>query len=208
MKKSVRVMIMTGIVWFISISSVFAEDTLKMLIWEGYAPPEQVKKFEAFIKKKYGKPVKLQISHKVSDVQDFYDAIRGRRTHIISPAHNIIKDMRFGYIRKKLIMPINPDNIPNYKNVLPTLQNAPYITDDKDKVYGVPLAHGPYGLAYNTAFFGQAPESWNVLWDPAYKGKYTISRDYYEANVYITALSEGLRGEKLYDYDILKQKKI
>ncbi len=149
-----------------TLSSSFGEDTLKMLIWEGYSPPEQVKKFQALIKKKYGRPIRLDISHEVSDVQEFFDGIRSKSYHIISPAHNIIKDSRFGYIRHKLIMPVDLQNIPNYKNILPTLQKAEYITDDQGKVYGVPMAHGPYGLAYNTKYFKSPPTSWNVFWDP------------------------------------------
>ena len=88
-------------------------DILKMLIWEGYFPHKQVEKFEALIKKKYGKEVRLEISHNVSDIQNFYDGIRSKSYHIISPAHNIIKDFRFGYIKKKLIIPVDLKNIPN-----------------------------------------------------------------------------------------------
>ncbi len=105
-------------------------------------------------------------------------------------------------------MPVDLQNIPNYKNILPTLQKAEYITDDQGKVYGVPMAHGPYGLAYNTKYFKSPPTSWNVFWDPEFKNKYAISSDYYETNVYVVALSEGLRGDDLYNFEKLKQKNI
>ncbi|MCP4116082.1 MAG: extracellular solute-binding protein [Desulfobacteraceae bacterium] len=190
----------------------FGKDTLKLLIWEGYSPPEQIKIFKALIKKKYGKEIELEISHNISGIQDFYDAIRTNSEeklyHIISPAHNFIKDSRFGCIRNKLIMPVNLQNIPNYKKIIPQLQKADYITDDKGNVYGVPMAHGPYGLAYNTKYFKSPPTSWNIFGNPEYKNRYTISSDYYEANVYIVALSAGLRGEDLYNYQKLRQNNI
>jgi len=184
------------------------KDILKMLIWEGYFPPKQVEKFEALIKKKYGKDIRLEISHNVSDIQDFYDGIRSKSYHIISPAHNIIKDFRFGYIKKKLIIPIDLKNIPNYKNIITSLQKADYITDDRGQVYGIPMAHGPYGLAYNTKFFESPPTSWNVFWNPKFKSKYIISSDYYETNLFIVALSAGLRGDDLYSYEKLREKEI
>lgn len=189
---------------FLLSSPAYATNTLKMLIWEGYAPPEQVEKFQTYIKQKYGKAITLEISHKVSDVCDFFDALRERKFHIISPAHNVIKDERFGLIRNKLIAPINLDNIPNYKTIIPALQKADYITDDEGNVYGVPILQGPYGLAYNTKYIKTPPQSWNILWDNKFTNRYAISADYYECNFYITALAMGLTEVDLYDFDTLK----
>ena len=41
---------------------------------------------------------------------------------------------RFNYISKKLIIEIDPNNIPNYKDFLPTLAKADYMSED-GKVY-------------------------------------------------------------------------
>ncbi len=131
----------------------------------------------------------------------------GGDAHIVSPAHNIIKDERFNYIRKKLALALRMDNIPNYRDILEPLQNAEYISVD-DRVYGVPLAHGPYGLAYNTKYFKTPPESWNILWDKKYIGKYTISKDYYEVNCYITAMKLGYSANQYYSFDFLKSSDI
>jgi len=74
-----------------------AKDSLKMLIWDGYAPKHQIEIFKNYIEKKYNRPIELDISHP-SAVIDFYNALRSDKFHIISPAHNLIKDERFSYI--------------------------------------------------------------------------------------------------------------
>ncbi|WP_027362934.1 extracellular solute-binding protein [Desulfospira joergensenii] len=157
------------------IHSSFANETLRLHVWDGYAPEGKVGKFENYIQQKYNRVVKLEISY-ISDPNDFFEQIRGKKADIISPGHNLLKDARFNFIKNKILLPLDLNNIPNYKNLISNLQNAEYSYQD-GKVYAVPFAHGPYGLAYNTAHLN-APDSWGVFWDSKYKDKYTISLDY------------------------------
>lgn len=177
-----------------------AKDVLNLLIWEGYAPADQVEKFERYIHRKYNRDVTLNIQY-LSDPNHFYDGVRSKRIDIISPSHNLLKDNKFDFINKQLILPIDLENVPNYKNIIPPLQMADYITEN-GKVYGVPFAHGPYGLAYNTDKVRE-PDSWNVLWFPEYVNQYAISADYYEVNIYITALAMGYDRASLDNADLL-----
>jgi spermidine/putrescine transport system substrate-binding protein len=178
--------------------SVYSQEVLRILAWDGYVPENKIVEFEKLIKTKYGKDIKIQLNTEVSDPQNFYDALRIEKADIITPAHNIIKDKRFDFIEKNLLSPVDLSNVPNYKAVIPSMKNADYISRGS-QVFGVPFAHGPYGLVYNTDKIKTAPDSWNVLWDPRYKGAYAVSRDYYEVNIYITALAMGYRGDALWD---------
>jgi putative spermidine/putrescine transport system substrate-binding protein len=69
------------------------------------------------------------------------------------------------------VQPINIDLIPSWKTIDERLQNAPWHTLDKNndgtpEHYGVPYQWGPNVLMYNTdAFKGQAPTSWNVVFE-------------------------------------------
>jgi len=177
-------------------------EELRILCWEGYAPPKYTQKFEKLIETKYGIDLKVTVTH-VSDPQEFFDKIRGRKVDLISPAHNIPKSDRWKFIKAKVVLPIDLENIPNYKKIIPSLQKANYITQN-GKVYGVPIVYGPYGLAYNTKFFKEPPTSWNVLWDAKYAGKYTISSDYHESNIYSTALALGFNKQQIFDFEIFK----
>ena len=183
-----------------SIQQVKAEDVLRMLVWEGYTPEKQVKIFESYIQQKYNKSVKLKIQY-ISDPNDFFDGIRSKEIDIISPTHNLLKDARFNFIKNKILLPVDLDNVPNYKQIIHSLQNADYAESDGN-VYAVPFVHGPYGLGYNAGILN-APDSWNIFWDPKFKNKYSISSDYYEVNIYITGLSLGYKGNQLSTAEVI-----
>lgn len=174
------------------------EATLRMLVWEGYAPDEFRQKFIQLVKDKYGVDLKLEVNY-VNSNDDFFPALKAGDADIISPSHPVLKDKRWKLIQLNMVLPLNMDNIPNYKNILPSLQHADYCTEE-GKVYAIPHVRGPYGLAYNTERVPAAPASWNILWDPQYRGKYTLGKDAYIHNVTLTALANGVSKDKIYDY--------
>ncbi len=198
-RKLYQIAIVSVFILVLVSGSVFAESaTIRMLIWEGYAPDAQVQEFKDLVKQKYNVDLSFEISF-VATNDDFFPALRNNSVDLIAPSHNVPKDARYNLINSKMTIPINMANIPNYKNVIPALQNADYITEG-GVVYGVPMIRGPYGLAYNTDIVKEAPTSWNILWDPQYKNNYTISGDFYEANVFVAGLASGLNGEDIYSF--------
>jgi spermidine/putrescine-binding protein len=189
------------LVLVLSVTTQATEDVLRLLIWEGYGPEEYVQSFEKKMEKKYGRKVKLDFSlAKGSD--DFFAAIRNRTVDVVTISHHTIKDERFNFIAKRLIMPFNLKNIPNHAHVIPNIKMADFHVTD-GKVYGVPVASGPYGLAYNTAKIKHAPQSWNIFWDPAYEKQYVIGAHEYMYNVNITAMAMGYPRESIGSYDAL-----
>ncbi len=61
------------------------------------------------------------------------------------------------------------------------------------------MTRGIYGLAYNTAIVTKSPDSWNILWDPKFRGRYALG-DVYQQNVNITALAMGIAPDDISDY--------
>lgn len=179
-------------------ASPLAAETLRMMVWESYAHEKLQQQFIKLVKEKHGIDLKLEITHVTSN-DDFFPSLRDGKTDLISPSHPIPKDKRFRLIDLRLVLPLNIGNIPNYKHIITGLQNADYCTQS-GKVYAVPVARGPYGLAYNTALLKEPPDTWNVLWDPAYKGKYSLGKDQYQQNVNITALAMGMPVTDISDY--------
>ena len=165
------------------------ENVLRFLVWEGYAPEKSLESFQLYIEKKYNKKIRFEVSS-VSNSDSFYDPIRGKKVDIVSPTYHMFNDQRWTLIDKKLILPLDMDNIPNFKNISPLLQDAEYLSRGGTK-YAVPLAQGPYGLVYNTELVAEAPESWNVLWSPEYRGKFVIAENEYMHNCMLTALALG-----------------
>lgn len=62
------------------------------------------------------------------------------------------------------VQPVNTDLVPNYANVDPRLQDAPWYTVDGEN-YGVPFQWGADVLMYNTDTFPEAPTSWDVVFE-------------------------------------------
>ena len=80
----------------------------------------------------------------------------------------VIYDLSVAQIAKeeKLIEPIDPKAVPNYaklKNIGRELG-----------LWAPPITYDTLALIYHRAQFPEAPKSWKVLWDPAYKRKVAI----------------------------------
>lgn len=67
-------------------------------------------------------------------------------------------------------------------------QNEVYMAEGES--YAVPWTRVYYSLIYNTNEFSEAPTSWNITWDEAYKGKISVMDQAY-ARVATTALYLG-----------------
>jgi len=176
-------------------------NVLRLLIWEGYAPPAYVEEFEKHIEAKYGRKVKLEISV-IDGPEDFYAPIRNKNVDVVTLTHHYFKDERFNYIASNMLLPIEANNLPEYKNIIPALRQADFLLSD-GKTYGVPICRGPYGLAYNTRKFRPPPDSWRVLWSPDSKGKYVLGGNEYLYNVSMSALAWGYPRDSINKYDAL-----
>lgn len=188
--------------WCLCGKDALASETLTMDVWEPYAPEWAVADFKKFIKQKYNKEIKVVVNY-VYSPNDFFDRVRGNETDIISPSHNLIHDDRFSFIQKKLVIPVNKKLLPHLKEVEDSFINNDFIVD-KNLLYGVPFASGAYSLLYKKAYFKTAPDSWKILWDSRYRQQFAISKEFYESNIYITALSLGIPKDKIADVESLK----
>jgi len=176
--------------------------TLRLLIWDGYAPQEVRDSFIKRVRETYGVDLAFAITY-ASNPDDFFDALRNDKVDLISPAHNLPKDFRYNLTTNGLTLPIRLENIPNYAHLVPELFRQPWAMEGGD-VYAVPVVQGPYALAYNTALVREEPTSWRVFWDPAWQGKFMVHKDYYELNVYISALALGYRKPDIFRFDAIK----
>ena len=85
-----------------------------MLVWEGYAPLEHRDAFVKLVKDKHGVDLKLEVSY-VNGNDDFFPALRDKKVDVFSPSHPVTKDKRWKLIDMKLALPIDLNNVPNYK---------------------------------------------------------------------------------------------
>lgn len=76
-------------------------------------------------------------------------------------------------MKADLLAPLDLEKIPNVTTLEEDYQNVDVYQKDGN-VYASPFVRLWYSLTYNTNEFSEAPTSWSVTWDEAYKGKITV----------------------------------
>src|SRR5271165_3754292 len=129
------------------------EETLSLLVWEGYADPSFVRPFEE------AHHCKVSASYMGSS-DELVAKLRGGSASnydVISPS----SDVATSIATSGLAAPLDLSKIPSYGQLSPQLTSLPLVRV-KGQVYGVPFMWGPDPLIYDTTVFAQPPESWNV----------------------------------------------
>ena len=150
--------------------------TLNLLVWEGYADPSFVRGFEEQYQ------CKVSASYMGSS-DELVAKLRGGSSgnyDVISPS----SDVATMIATAGLAEPLDLSKIPAYGQLSPQLTSLPLVRIN-GKVYGVPFMWGPDPLIYDTTAFAQPPDSWNVLWDPKYRGRISVWDDL--STVYMAA---------------------
>jgi len=141
------------------------EESLSLLVWEGYADPSFVRPFEA------AHHCKITASYMGSS-DELVAKLRGGSASnydVISPS----SDVATSIARAGLAAPLDLAKLPAYSQLSARLRNSPLVKVN-GQTYGAPFVWGPNPLLYDATAFAQAPDSWAILWDPKYKGKISL----------------------------------
>lgn len=77
-------------------------------------------------------------------------------------------------MRQGLLAELDLTRIPNVKLLSKRLQRLPF---DPDNRHSIPYLWGTVGIGYDSEAIASAPDTWEVLWDPRYKGKISMLND-------------------------------
>jgi spermidine/putrescine-binding protein len=149
---------------------------LNLLVWEGYADPLFVHGFEQ------QHHCKISASY-MGNSDELVSKLRGGSAgtyDVISPS----SDVATSIARAGLAVPLELSKISAYGQLSPQLTSSTLVRVN-GQVYGVPFMWGPNPLLYDITAFPQAPQSWNILWDPKYRGKISVWDDL--STVYMAA---------------------
>ena len=152
------------------------EESLSLLVWEGYSDESAVHDFEV------SHHCKISASYMGSS-DELVAKLRGGSASnydVISPS----SDVAASIARTGLAAPLDLSKLPAYSQLSAKLRDLPLVKAN-GQVYGVPYMWGPNPLLYDTKVFIQAPASWAILWDPKYKGKISVWDDL--STVYMAA---------------------
>src|SRR5271154_4868470 len=137
------------------------EETLSLLVWEGYADPSFVHAFEQ------AHHCKVVASYMGSS-DELVAKLRGGSASnydVISPS----SDVAGSIVHAGLAAPLDISKLPAYPQLSAKLRDMPLVKFE-GKIFGVPFVWGPNPLLYDTTAFAQPPASWSALWDPSLKG--------------------------------------
>jgi len=144
------------------------EESLSLLVWEGYADPTFVHAFEE------DHHCKVSASYMGSS-DDLVAKLRGGSAgnyDVISPS----SDVAASIARAGLAEPLDLTKLQTYSQLSPKLRELSLVKSN-GKTYGVPFMWGPNPLLYDTTVFVKPPDSWAIFWDPKYKGKISVWDD-------------------------------
>jgi spermidine/putrescine transport system substrate-binding protein len=141
------------------------EETLSLLVWEGYADPSFVHAFEE------SHHCKVVASYMGSS-DELVAKLRGGSASnydVISPS----SDVATSIVRANLAAPLDLSKLPSYSQLSSKLRESPLVKLN-GQTYGVPFMWGPNPLLYDTIVFAQPPDSWSIFWDPKFKAKVSV----------------------------------
>jgi spermidine/putrescine-binding protein len=150
--------------------------TLSLLVWEGYADPAFVRAFEE------QNLCKISASYMGSS-DELVAKLRGGSAgnyDVISPSSDVATMIS----STGLAGPLDLTKLPAYRQLSPQLTSLPLVKVN-GSVYGVPFMWGPDPMIYDTNVFPRPPDSWNIFWDPKYRGKISVWDDL--STVYMAA---------------------
>jgi len=157
-----------------------SDNTLTLLVWEGYADPSFIQSFEQ------SHHCKIAASYMGSS-DELVAKLRGGSASnydIISPS----SDVAASVTRAHLAAPLDLSKIPSYSQLSQKLRDMPLVKLNNE-IYGVPFVWGPDPILYNTTVFPQPPDSWSVFWDQKYKGQISVWDDI--STIYMAAQALG-----------------
>jgi spermidine/putrescine transport system substrate-binding protein len=175
-------------------SNVHSAETIRVLTWEGYVLPEEVKAVNNILKKK-GYPYKIEvISPYAAGAEQMFRLIREDKCDIMFLTLFFIKMQ--GQKTSKLLQPINPNSprLKNYKYLLPGLKDIPMGLDRHHRPLYIPWGSGTYGFYVDTKRVkpSETPRSVSDLWDRKWKGKISlnIAQPWYNIGLVLMSLGK------------------
>lgn len=147
---------------------------------------DTIKAFEEWYREEYGEKIRVNYSTYASN-EDMYAKLSGGAVSydVIIPSDYMISRLK----EEGMLLPLNFDNIPNYKYIADNFKGLYY---DENNEYTVPYTYGEVGVIYNANVVDIADaEGWELLWNEKYSGdilQFNNSRDGFATAQYMLGI--------------------
>ncbi len=151
------------------------------------------KAFEEWYYETYGVKVTVNYSTFSSNESLYAKLSSGSVSYdVVVPSDYMIERM----IAEDLLAPLNYENIPEVKNILPEFwgETSEHSAHDPGNIYSVPYLYGMIGIIYNTTMVDENDPnlgSWALMWDEKHAGnilQFNNSRDAFGSAQYFLGL--------------------
>ncbi len=161
---------------FMCYSNLYSANILRVLTWEGYVLPEEVKEVNRILTKR-GYPHRIElISPYAEGAEQMFRLIREKKCDIMFLTLFFIKMQ--GEKTSKLLQHINVNSprLTNYKYLLPTVGSIPMGLDKNHNPLYIPWGGGTYGFYADMKRVKEheVPKSVKDLWDNEWRGKISL----------------------------------
>jgi len=134
-----------------------------------------IKAFETWYKETYGVKVTVNYDTYASNEDMYAKLSAGAVSYdVVIPSDYMIARMK----SEDMLLPLDFNNIPNYKYIEDSFKGLYY---DADNSYSVPYTYGVIGVIYNANVVDESDASgWELMWNEKYSGniiQYNNSRD-------------------------------
>lgn len=177
-------------------STATAADQLNYFTWSGYEVPDLQKEYEA------AHPGGLAVTMFGDDDEAFTKVKAGFKPDIAHPCYDKLEHWK----EAGLIQPMEKAKIKNWDKVFPIFRALPGV-EDGDKVWMVPWDWGNVSITYRTDLIPDAEQSWNLLWDPKYKGQIATIDSIHDTPL-VAAVLAGVDPFNMDDAAIAKVKEV
>lgn len=162
MKKSLKMLLLIMILTVVLASTGCSNENqtvLNVYNWGDYIDESVIDEFE--------KEFNIKVNYEdFATNEEMYVKIKSGGTDydVAFPSDYMIEKM----IKEDLLLKLDMNNIPNYKNIDERFKNLDF---DSNNEYSVPYMWGTVGILYNQKMVDEPVDSWNILWDSKYKGQ-------------------------------------
>lgn len=163
-----------------------AQQVLNIYNWASYMDDEVLAQFE----REYG----IRVIYNVfSNNEELHARLKAGASgyDVIFPSDYMVEVL----IEEDLLQPIPHEAIPNLVHIDERFLNPPF---DPGNQYSVPYFWGTTGIGVNTRYVKEPVTSWDILWNPKYRGRIAMLNDARE--VFAVALKR--MGKSINERDI------
>lgn len=165
--------------------------------WTLYIDKKTLKAFD----RRYGADVRYV--EEINDNYEFFGKVRQQLAQGRAIGRDLVTltdYMAARWVRDGYCEPFDKRNMPNLKNLQPTLRSINY---DPQRTYTLPWQSGGVGIGYDPRRTGRRIESVNDLFDPAFRGRVTMLQEPYDS-AGLVLLGMGIDASKATIDEILK----